>query len=418
MNTLEVDARPASVHTMAHDGATPSGLTGMDALLQRMVVYEATVPPGAIEGQRVHPYMQPHIRLTLPAGAIPGTVAKWVNMETVVPASWEPGVQLMTTLRSGTRVQIVPSSDASAGQSVEFSVPFVLLTDEFRSQLHELEALQRALAASPDNTALLGQLANLESLVQRSLAAQLRPPSPPPPVSVPVPVLAPMPSGAGLDQAALHTAVEAAVEAAVRRSFDSAAGGWVESARLELREIAAQLQGEAKAELSSSLELWLTKLLEAQQQAQQAQQVQQQAQLQAWLEQATRTLQQAACCSVHGQLAAAPPPPVLSAAALLAAPPAATPPPAAPASLPSVETAAVGCQAGMYSEATAAPTTPLKSSTPPRPSRPASSPTARIVSASAHLSSRRVDIPRAADWRWYHQVHAEPPGPLGGNYMH
>ena len=70
MNALEVDARPASVHTMAHDGATPSGLTGMDALLQRMVVYEATVPPGAIEGQRVHPYMQPHIRLTLPAGAI------------------------------------------------------------------------------------------------------------------------------------------------------------------------------------------------------------------------------------------------------------------------------------------------------------------------------------------------------------
>ena len=141
MNALEVDARPASVHTLVHDSTIASGLTGMEALLQRMVVHEATVPPGAIAGQRVHPYMQPHIQLTLPAGAIPGTVAKWVNMQTVVPAAWEPGIQLMTTLRSGTRVQIVPSSDASAGQSVEFSVPFVLLTDELRSQLLELEVL-------------------------------------------------------------------------------------------------------------------------------------------------------------------------------------------------------------------------------------------------------------------------------------
>ena len=115
----------------------------MEALLQRLVVYEALVPPGAVAGQRVQPHMQPHIQLTLPFGAVPGTVAKWVNMETVVPASWEPGIQLMTTLRSGTRVHIVPSSDASAGQSVEFSVPFVLLTDELRSQLLELEALLR-----------------------------------------------------------------------------------------------------------------------------------------------------------------------------------------------------------------------------------------------------------------------------------
>ena len=64
------------------------------------------------------------------------------------------------------------------------------------------QALQRALAASPDNSALLGQLSSLESLVQRSLAAQLRPPSPPPPVP---------PPGLELDQAALHAAVEAAV---------------------------------------------------------------------------------------------------------------------------------------------------------------------------------------------------------------
>ena len=234
-------------------------------------------------------------------------------------------------------------------------------------------------------------------------------------MSVPAP--APVPSGAGLDQAALHTAVEAAVEAAVGRAFDSAAGGWVETARLEMREIKAQLQGEAKAELSSTLELWLARLLEAQQQAQQAQQAQQQAQLQAWLEQATRTLQQAACCTVHGQLAAAPPPPVFSVAPP-AAPPAAAPPAATEpsASWPSVETATVGCQAGVNSEATA-PRSPLKSTTPPRPSRPAEG-SARIVSASAHLSSRRVDVPRAADWRWYHQVHAEPPGPLGGNCVH
>ncbi len=138
--TIEVDARPASVHALTDDGAATSGLTGMEALLQRLVVYEALVPPGAVAGQRVQPHMQPHIQLTLPFGAAPGTVAKWVNMETVVPASWEPGIQLMTTLRSGTRVHIVPSSDASAGQSVEFSVPFVLLTDELRSQLLELEA--------------------------------------------------------------------------------------------------------------------------------------------------------------------------------------------------------------------------------------------------------------------------------------
>ena len=85
--TIEVDARPASVHALTNDGAATTGLTGMEALLQRLVVYEALVPPGAVAGQRVQPHMQPHIQLTLPFGAVPGTVAKWVNMETVVPAS-------------------------------------------------------------------------------------------------------------------------------------------------------------------------------------------------------------------------------------------------------------------------------------------------------------------------------------------
>ena len=43
--TIEVDARPASVHALTDDGAATSGLTGMEALLQRLVVYEALVPP-------------------------------------------------------------------------------------------------------------------------------------------------------------------------------------------------------------------------------------------------------------------------------------------------------------------------------------------------------------------------------------
>ena len=411
MGALEVDARPVSVHLM---DARPVGFhSGMEALLQRMVVYEATVPPGAIEGQRVHPYMQPAVRLTLPAGAIPGTVVKWVNMETAVPASWEPGVQLMTTLRSGTRVRIMPPSDASAGQCVEFSVPFVMLTDELRAQLLELEALQRALAASPDNAALRGQLSSLESLVQRSLAAQLRPPSPPPSVPMPVPMPAPVPvrSGAVQDEAALHTVVDRAV----RSALDSTAAGWVEAARLELRGVAAQLQGEAKAEHASQGASTL-RLLEAvslkMSQLQQKQQEQQAVLLQAWLDEvrldevrldeATRAL------ALHGQQAAAPSPHVSS-----AAPPAAPPPAIEPAtSWPRIETVAVACQAGggLYSEPAA------QKSPAPSPSRPAAA-AARIVSASAHLSARRVDIPRAADWRWYHQVHAEPPGPLGGHFL-
>ena len=69
--TIEVDARPASVHALTDDGAATSGLTGMEALLQRLVVYEALVPPGAVAGQRVQPHMQPHIQLTLPFGAVP-----------------------------------------------------------------------------------------------------------------------------------------------------------------------------------------------------------------------------------------------------------------------------------------------------------------------------------------------------------
>ena len=55
--TIEVDARPASVHALTDDGAATSGLTGMEALLQRLVVYEALVPPGAVAGQRVQPPM-------------------------------------------------------------------------------------------------------------------------------------------------------------------------------------------------------------------------------------------------------------------------------------------------------------------------------------------------------------------------
>ena len=72
--TIEVDARPASVYALTDDGAATSGLTGMEALLQRLVVYEALVPPGAVAGQRVQPHMQPHIQLTLPFGAVPAMV--------------------------------------------------------------------------------------------------------------------------------------------------------------------------------------------------------------------------------------------------------------------------------------------------------------------------------------------------------
>ena len=47
------------------------------------------------------------------------------------------------------------------------------------------------------------------------------------------------------------------MEAAVGRAFDSASGGWVETARPELgqigAEVAARLQGAVKAELSSTL---------------------------------------------------------------------------------------------------------------------------------------------------------------------
>ena len=69
-------ARPAKLHAMCGSSA---GLTGMAALLQRIVIYEATVPVGAAAGQRVSPPGLPHIELTLPAGAVPGTVEKFVN---------------------------------------------------------------------------------------------------------------------------------------------------------------------------------------------------------------------------------------------------------------------------------------------------------------------------------------------------
>ena len=113
---FEVDARPARLHAMNPSAA--QNLTGMAALLQRIVVYEADVPAGALRpGQRVAARSQPHIQLTLPAGAVPGTVEKFVNMETAVPSAWEPGVQLMTTLRSGSRIRIVPPPGATPGES-------------------------------------------------------------------------------------------------------------------------------------------------------------------------------------------------------------------------------------------------------------------------------------------------------------
>ena len=88
-------------------------LHGMDALMQRIVVYEADVPASAAASQRVAARSQPHVRLTLPAGAVPGTVERFVNMETAVPGAWAPGVRLMTTLRSGSRIQVVPPPGAT-----------------------------------------------------------------------------------------------------------------------------------------------------------------------------------------------------------------------------------------------------------------------------------------------------------------
>jgi len=49
-----------------------------------------------------------------------------------------------------------------------------MLTGELQSLLFELDTLQRALSATPGNAELRGQLAKLEGMVQRSLAAQLR----------------------------------------------------------------------------------------------------------------------------------------------------------------------------------------------------------------------------------------------------
>ena len=406
MEPLEVDARPATLHMMA---ANPRGLTGMAALLQRVVVHEATVPPNAQPGQRVSPAGQPHVSLTLPPGAAPaGSLEKWINMETAVPSAWEPGVQLMTTLRSGARVRIVPSHDAAAGQRVEFGVPFSMLTGELQSLLFELDALQRALSASPDDAALRGQLAKLEGLVQRSLEAQMRPPSPPLPT---MPVAAAS-SDAGPDEARL----QAMVEAAVQRAFAGAQAGWLEAMRRELRQVAAEARGEAKQELEATMEAWLSRLLEAMQ----AQHQQHTVALHAWLQEALQALQQGR---------AAPPP----TPAPKPAPPPAAPPPAAARPATTLATEAAACQAGVATAAVACQAS-LRGSEPSTPSRPVAPPppppmmttdaapaeiAARLISASAHLAaSRAVSHARAPEWMWYHQVHAEPPGTSSGSYLH
>ena len=400
---FEVDARPARLHAM-HPSTAP-GLTGMAALLQRIVVYEADVPAGAgAGGLRVAARSQPHIQLTLPAGAVPGTVEKFVNMETAVPSAWEPGVQLMTTLRSGSRIKIVPPPGATPGQAIEFSVPFSFLEHELQLLLLQLDALQRAATASPENVELRQQLTNLEGMVYRQLQQQL---------------------GGGMGGGMGGGAGSVG-------GLDAASAAAIEGMRGELRLLAAAAQqpqpplqaqmrspggaaaqggalrgggvgsAELEAALAAAVQEQLARLLEAQREAYAAQALQ----MQQWLQRAAELVDAAAGGAAAAAAAAAggkgggasgPPTPL---------PKMASPLKGGAATAEATVGHAVACQAGGCDEASQ--TTAVASS---RPRIEPAEVAARVVAASVKAAASK-----GPTWNWYHQVHATPPGCMSGRY--